>query len=46
MRRFYNCIKQIELKKEKELHEEKFDYNSVATLENLKKYNVKLEIQD
>lgn len=46
VRRFYNCIKQIELKKEKELHEEKFDYNSVATLENLKKYNVKLEIQD
>ena len=46
VRRFYNCIKQIELKKEKELHEEKFDYNSVETLENLKKYNVKLELQD
>jgi hypothetical protein len=33
------------VEKKKELHEEKFDYNSVATLENLKK-NVKLELQD
>ena len=46
VRRFCNCIKEIELKKEKELHEEKFDYNSVERLENLKKYNVKLELQD
>ena len=46
VRRFSNSIKEIELKKEKQLHEEKFDYNSVETLENLKKYNVKLELQD
>ena len=46
VRRFSNCIKQIELKKEKELHEEKFDYNSSEILENLKNYNIKLGIRD
>ena len=46
VRRFSNCIKQIELKKEKELHEEKFDYNSLEILEKLKNYNIKLAIQD
>ncbi len=46
VRRFCNCIKQIELNKEKQLHEEKFDYTSKEMLENLKKYNIKLEIQE
>ena len=43
VRRFFNCIKQIALKKEKDLHEEEFDYNSKKALESLKKYNIKLE---
>ena len=44
VRRFCNCIKQIALKKEKDLHEEKFDYTSKESLESLKKYNIKLEL--
>lgn len=44
VRRFCNCIKQIELNKEKQLHEEEFDFSSKETLENLKKYNIKLAI--
>ncbi|MGZ9735640.1 acyl-CoA thioesterase [Flavobacterium sp. GNP002] len=44
VRRFCNCIKQIALKKEKDLHEEKFDYTSQESLESLKKYNIKLEL--
>jgi uncharacterized protein (TIGR00369 family) len=43
VRRFYNCIKQISLKKEKDLHEEEFDYTSKKSVENLKNYNIKLE---
>jgi acyl-CoA hydrolase len=43
VRRFYNCIKQISLKKEKNLHEEEFDYTSKESVENLKNYNIKLE---
>ncbi|WP_426063570.1 acyl-CoA thioesterase [Flavobacterium sp. DSP2-3-1] len=43
VRRFFNCIKQIALKKERDLHEEEFDYNSNEALESLKKYNIKLE---
>ncbi|MBC7747747.1 MAG: acyl-CoA thioesterase [Methylotenera sp.] len=43
VRRFYNCIKQISLKKEKDLHEEEFNYTSKESLENLKNYNIKLE---
>ena len=44
VRRFFNCIKQIALKKEKDLHEEEFDYTSKEALESLKKYNIKLEL--
>ena len=44
VRRFCNCIKQIALQKEKDLHEEKFDYTSEESLESLKKYNIKLEL--
>ena len=44
VRRFYNCLKQIALKKDRNLHEEVFDYKSENALDNLKKYNVKVEI--
>lgn len=44
VRRFYNCIKQIALKKERNLHEEIFDYKSEDALLTLKNYNVKLEL--
>jgi len=44
IRRFYNCIKQIALKKERNLHEEIFDYKSDEALSALKSYNVKLEM--
>jgi hypothetical protein len=36
IRRFGNCVKQIALKKEKDLHEEKCDYNSRELLESVK----------
>jgi uncharacterized protein (TIGR00369 family) len=44
VRRFCNCLKQIALKKERDLHEEIFDYSSIETIEGLKKYNVSLEL--
>ncbi len=44
VRRFYNCIKLIDSRKDKELHEEIFDYKSEEAILNLTKYNVKLEI--
>ncbi|MFV8347478.1 acyl-CoA thioesterase [Flavobacterium sp. ZB4P13] len=44
VRRFCNCIKQIALKKEKDLHEEEFDYTSKESFESLKKYNIKLAL--
>jgi acyl-CoA hydrolase len=45
IRRFFNCIKMIETRKEKEKHEEIFDYKSSTALESLKQYNVKIEPQ-
>jgi uncharacterized protein (TIGR00369 family) len=44
VRRFCNCLKQIALKKERDLHEEIFDYSSEETLSALKKYNVQLKL--
>ncbi|MEY4011357.1 MAG: hypothetical protein RIT22_481 [Bacteroidota bacterium] len=44
IRRFCNCLKQIALKKERDLHEEIFDYSSIETIESLKKYNVSIEL--
>jgi acyl-CoA hydrolase len=44
VRRFYNCIKQIALKKERNQYEEQFDYKSEEALIALKSYNVKVEI--
>jgi acyl-CoA hydrolase len=43
LRRFLNCVKQIALKKEKDLHEEIFDYTSKEAIASLSKYNVKVE---
>ncbi|BDB54858.1 acyl-CoA thioesterase [Flavobacterium ammoniigenes] len=45
VRRFCNCLKQIALKKERDLHEEIFDYSSIETIESLKKYNVSIELK-
>jgi len=42
IRRFCNCIKLISLKKDKNQHEEIFDYMAAESLEKLKNYNVKL----
>jgi len=42
VRRFCNCIKQISLKKERNEHEEIFDYKSEFARELLKSYHVKL----
>lgn len=42
IRRFFNCIKQISLKKERNEHEEIFDYKSESALKILKSYRVKL----
>jgi uncharacterized protein (TIGR00369 family) len=44
VRRYFNFIKQVSLKKEQNIHEEVFDYTSDESLESLKKYNVKLEL--
>lgn len=44
VKRFCNGIKQIALKKERNRHEEIFDYTSAATLEALKKYHVHIEM--
>ncbi len=42
IRRFYNCIKRIEQKKDHNLHEVIFDFKSPEAIANLSKYNVKL----
>ncbi|CAM3965501.1 acyl-CoA thioesterase [Flavobacterium branchiophilum] len=44
IRRFFNCLKMIALKKEKSLHEEKEHYKSENQVEILKNYNVKLNL--
>jgi uncharacterized protein (TIGR00369 family) len=44
VRRFSNCLKQIELKKVLEVHEEEFDYCSPENLAQLSKYNIRLEL--
>ena len=45
VRRFCNGLKQIALKKEKDLHEDAMDYSSIETLSNLKNYNVLVELE-
>lgn len=43
IRRFYNAVKHIALKKEKDLHEEEFDYTSAEALSELSNYNIRLD---
>ena len=45
LRRYFNCVKQIALKKEKDLHEEIFDHNSPPAIASLDAHNVKLDIE-
>lgn len=45
VRRFYNCVKQISLKKYKNIHEEAFEYKSEAAIKRLEKYNVRVDIK-
>ncbi len=44
VRRFYNCIKMIAVRKEKQKHEEIFDFKSDEALSNLNNYNVQVAI--
>ena len=44
VRRFYNCIKMIAVRKEKKEHEEIFDFKSDQAISNLNKYNVQVVI--
>ena len=44
VRRFYNCIKMIAVRKEKKEHEEIFDFKSEEAISNLNKYNVQVTI--
>lgn len=44
VRRFYNCVKQIALKNEKNIHKEEFDYSSAKALKSLEKYNIRVEL--
>lgn len=43
VRRYYNCLKMIAVRKDKQEHEEVFNYKSEEALQNLKNYNVKIE---
>ena len=43
VKRFYNCLKLIAIKKEKQKHEEIFDYKSSEAISNLKNYNVQID---
>lgn len=42
-RRFFSCIKRITTRKERDQHEETFDYSSKEVLEELKNYNVEMK---
>ncbi len=44
VRRFYNALKRIHLKKERNEHEETFDHRTPEALDGLKDYNVRLEL--
>jgi uncharacterized protein (TIGR00369 family) len=45
VKRFYNSLKRIALRKERNHHEENFDYKSEIAIKNLEKYNIKVEIK-
>lgn len=44
VRRFYNALKRINLKKEKNLHEETFDHTTGEALEGLKNHDIRLNL--
>lgn len=44
LRRFFYCVKLIESRKEKQLHEEIFDYKSETAIAALNNYNVRLDL--
>lgn len=44
VRRFYNAVKRISLKKEKSRHEETFDHTADEALDGLKNYRVRLNL--
>ncbi len=44
VRRFYYCVKMISVRKDKQEHEEIFDFKSDEALKNLKNYNVKVDL--
>ncbi|MFM2230988.1 MAG: hypothetical protein RL607_2246 [Bacteroidota bacterium] len=44
IRRFYNCIQQIEARKTRNRHEVEFDYKAAEALKNLENFNVKVEM--
>ncbi|RYJ45796.1 acyl-CoA thioesterase [Flavobacterium beibuense] len=44
VRRFYNSVRRIALKKERNMHEETFDHTTPEALEGLNLYNVKLDL--
>jgi len=45
IRRFINCIKQIELRKERDLHEEEYRYSSADALITLQNYPVVVSLK-
>jgi uncharacterized protein (TIGR00369 family) len=44
IRRFYNCLKRMALKKERDEHEETFDHTTPEAIENLNQYNVFVDL--
>ena len=44
IRRFWNCIKMIAIKKDKQNHEETFDYKSKEALSELNNFNVQIDL--
>ncbi len=44
VKRFYKSLKRIALRKERNHHEENFDYKSEIAIKNLEKYNVQIAI--
>ncbi|RZJ74941.1 MAG: acyl-CoA thioesterase, partial [Flavobacterium sp.] len=46
VRRYYSALKRINLRKERDKHEETFDHTSGEALERLKEYNIGLDLKD
>ncbi|MDI1256800.1 MAG: acyl-CoA thioesterase [Flavobacterium sp.] len=44
VRRFYNCLKMISLKKDRDVHEEVFDYKTVDAIKGLENYKVQVHL--